>query len=95
MKDKENMGRKSRKAKTDKEKADNPPVKKPGRVCLKSIRDVKKLLSITINELRRGEVDAAVAGKIFYGLTVMLTIFEQFDLVGQIEELERRVNGDG
>jgi hypothetical protein len=81
--------RESRGAMTEKEKLHPTPPKRK-KVSLRNICDVKRVLAATINELRRDEVTPLVAGKIFYGLTVMLTVFEQFDMAAQIQELERK-----
>jgi hypothetical protein len=73
-----------------KKKATIPLAKKKYKIPLRDAEDVKRLLSVTINELRRHEVDPLVAGKIFYGCTVLLSVFEQVDLANQIKELERQ-----
>ncbi|MGA2553403.1 MAG: hypothetical protein ABSF20_01300 [Smithella sp.] len=78
------------KANVDKRKHGDPPPKKKYKIFLRNAEDLKRLMSVTINELRRGEVNPMVAGKIFYGATVMLQIFEQVDLAAQLKELERR-----
>ena len=75
---------------TTKKKDKTPPAKKKYKIPLRDAEDVKRLLSVTINELRRGEVDPMVAGKVFYGCNVLLTVFEQIDLAHQIKALEDR-----
>jgi len=71
-----------------KKKAGGIPPKKY-HIHLRSAEDLKRLMSVSINELRRGEINPVVAGKIFYGCTVMLQIFEQIDLNNQLKKLEQ------
>jgi hypothetical protein len=74
-------------------KADTPP-KKKYKIFLRDANDLKRLMSVSLNELRRNEITPLVAGKIFYGCVVMLQVFEQVDLAAQLKELQRIANGD-
>ena len=80
---------KSRKAMPAKEEPTHT-VPKRNPVSIRNVHDVKRVLASTINELRAETMTPLIAGKIIYGCTVMLTVFEQFDMAEQIKELERR-----
>lgn len=68
-------------------KKNKKPPKKKNRVWLKRPTDVRRLLSSTINEVRRGEIEPAVAGKIGYLANILLSALSTI----RDEELEERV----
>jgi hypothetical protein len=72
----------------DKGKADEPPIKKRYRISLRTVDDVKRLLSVTLNEIRRGDIDVQIGRALIYGSQVLLNVFEQSDLEQRIRKLE-------
>jgi hypothetical protein len=60
---------------------------------LKSARQCRKFLSKVINELYQGEIETDVAGKIFYGVSVLLKSIETDELERRIIKLEELTNG--
>jgi ribosomal protein L19 len=62
------------------------------RVHLKTYEDVRRLLSITISDLRQLKIDPTVARAIIYGCQIMLTVFEGILLEKDIKELQELAN---
>jgi hypothetical protein len=56
-------------------------------------RDVARLLSETINQVRKGELDPRVANAVGYLANVMIKAVEQGDLETRLVELESLVKG--
>ncbi|MGD0277309.1 MAG: hypothetical protein ABSB79_14855 [Syntrophales bacterium] len=80
------------KAKSDKERSNDPlSDKRKYRISLKSVKDVRRLLSISLNELRRGEIKPDIARATFYGCTVLLNCFEADLLEDRVQALEEVV----
>ena len=72
------------------------PSRIPRKIHLRTVEDVRRLLSLTINELRQGKIAHAIAGRIFYGAQVLLSVFEHGKIDERIQALEERAkyNGD-
>ena len=62
---------------------------KPRKKRLKSLGDVRKFLSLLINEVRRGEVDAATGTKLAYMLNILRAVISESDLEQRISALEK------
>lgn len=73
---------------TVKGKKDAPPSPKRYNIRLKTAEDVRRMLSVTLNDLRRGGIDVQVARALIYGGQVLLTVFEQCDLGERVKQLE-------
>jgi hypothetical protein len=58
------------------------------KITLTSKEDVRRLLSATINQLRRGEVDQSTARALGYLANCLLTTLESL----QKDEIEQRLN---
>lgn len=54
-------------------------------------RDALALLSVTISQVRRGEIDPRVANCIGYLAAIAIRTFEQRDFETRIEKLERLI----
>jgi hypothetical protein len=65
---------------------DTPPARRRG-IRLKTLRDVRRLLNKTINELRNGDADIQVSRAIIYACSVCLTCFE----TEKLEAIEARL----
>lgn len=63
-------------------------------VRVESCRDVVRLLSDTINQVRKGDLDPRVANAIGYLANVLIRAAEQGDLEKRIEDLEAAVQKD-
>lgn len=63
------------------------------RVKVEDCRDVVSLISETINQVRRGEVDPRVANAVGYLANVLLKAVEQGDVESRLAELEAAVKG--
>jgi hypothetical protein len=61
-------------------------------VLLGSVADVSGLLAQTINQVRRGDVDARIANCVGYLAGQMLTALEKGEIEQRIAALEERVN---
>jgi hypothetical protein len=66
---------------------DSPAVK------VENCRDVVALVSETINQVRRGQVDPRVANAVGYLLNIALKAVEQGDVERRLAELEAAVKG--
>jgi hypothetical protein len=55
---------------------------------LKTLNDVRKFLSLLINEVRREEVDAATGTKLAYMLNILRAVISEGDLENRIRKLE-------
>ena len=64
-------------------------------VKLKSIYDVSRLLSKTINQVLRDEMPGEKAGKIGYLSNILIRALEQSQLEKRIEALERKISMEG
>ena len=64
-------------------------------VPLSSMADVIALLGLTINEVRRGELDPKVANAVGYLAATLLRALEQGDIEKRLAELETLVKGQG
>lgn len=62
--------------------ADTPDMK------IEDSKDVVKLISATINQVRKGEIDPRVANAIGYLANILIKAVEQGDLEGRIADLE-------
>jgi hypothetical protein len=60
-------------------------------VPLESVKDVVALLGQTINQTRKGTLDAKVCNAVVQGATVLLRALEGADTQRQIDELRRRL----
>ena len=60
-------------------------------VHVRNVRDVKRLINNTINELRAGELDSKRANAIGYLANILLKIFETEDVVSRMEMMEERL----
>lgn len=60
-------------------------------IKIESHKDVVKLVSQTINEVRQGMVDVRIANCIFYGGGILIRALEFSDLEKRLEELEKAV----
>jgi len=69
--------------------ADAPDVK------IESCQDVVRLISETINQVRRGDLDPRVANAIGYLANVLIKAAEQGDLEKRIEDLEAALKMKG
>lgn len=69
------------------------PPKMPPVARLKSLEDVRRYLARLINELRRGEVDPAIAGKVGFLCNVLISIIKDGDLEGRLAAIEAKLNG--
>jgi hypothetical protein len=58
---------------------------------LGTIAEVAELLGLTINQLRKGQLDAKLANAVGYLAGVLVTAIKQGDLERRIEEIERRL----
>ena len=65
---------------------------KPQKKRLKSLNDVRKFLSLLINEVRRKEVDAALGTKLAYLLNILRGVIVDSDLETRVKKLEVRQN---
>ena len=65
--------------------ADAPDIK------VESCQDVVRLISETINQVRRGELDPRVANAIGYLANVLIKAAEQGDMEKRLEDLEAAV----
>lgn len=70
------------------EKKADPPSPRKYNLRLKSAEDVRRMLSVTLNGLRKGEIDVQVARGLIYGGQVLLNVFEQCNLEVRIKKLE-------
>lgn len=57
-------------------------------VKVENCRDVVALLSVTINEVRKGDIDPKIANAVGYLANVMIRAVEQGELESRIAELE-------
>ena len=60
-------------------------------VHVRNIRDVKRLINNTINELRAGELDSKRANAIGFLANILLKIFETEDVVTKMNTIEERL----
>ncbi len=67
--------------------------RKTRRKTLKNARQCRQFLGKVINELYAGEVKPDIAGKIFYGISVLLKSIETDELETRIQRLEALTNG--
>jgi hypothetical protein len=76
-----------------KERSKRTAVLPPGTpdLPLQSVADVVLLLGLTINQLRRGEVDAKVGNGVFYGASVLLRALEGGELERRLAEVQQRM----
>jgi len=58
---------------------------------LQTIGDVNRLLAITINELRRDEIDGSKATKIGYLCNILIGSFRSYELEQRVIELQEEV----
>ena len=58
---------------------------------LQSIGDVNRLLAMTINELRRDEIDLAKASKIGYLCNILIGSFRDYEIERRLIELGEEV----
>jgi hypothetical protein len=65
------------------------------RIHLRNPHDVRRLLSCTINNLRRGEINPVIAGKIIYGAQALLTCLEVCDMEERMKRLEQEIKRRG
>lgn len=70
----------------------NPPSPRQYNIHLRTAEDVRRLLSTTINQVRKGEINVPAARTIIYGAQVLLTVFEQCDISDRLTKLEEAVN---
>ena len=62
---------------------------------LLSMADVVALLGLTINQVRRGELDPRVANAVGYLAATLLRALEQGDIEKRLAELEAIIKGQG
>jgi hypothetical protein len=79
--------RMSKKATDNNGKRVYPP--STSRVHLKTFEDVRRLLSVTINDLRQQKIDPVVARPVMYGCSVLLQVFEGKLIEQDIIELQQ------
>jgi hypothetical protein len=84
----ENKGAGERKRKVGKESKADPPAPKRYNMRFKTADDVRRMLSVTLNDLRRGGIDVQVARALIYGGQVLLNVFEQCELGERVKKLE-------
>lgn len=60
-------------------------------VHVRNVRDVKRLINNTINELRAGELDSKRANAIGYLANILLKIFETEDVISKLDSIEERL----
>jgi len=53
------------------------------------------MLSVTLNGLRRREIDVQVARGLIYGGQVLLNVFEQCELLNRVKQLEEMTQYGG
>lgn len=87
-KDDENQERKAGKSKNNNDKPE-PHTPLRSKIHLKNHEDIRRLLSSTINELRRYEINPTVGGKVVYAASVMIGLFEQTSLEARLERIEQ------
>src|SRR5262245_12370370 len=59
---------------------------------LRSIPDVGAYLAVTLNQTRKGELDARIANSLFYGASVLLRAHADGELALQVEALRAELN---
>jgi len=64
-------------------------------VKIESCQDVVRLISETINQVRRGELDPRVANAVGYLANVLIKAVEQGDMEKRLEDLEATVKTKG
>ncbi len=64
-------------------------------VKLETASDVSRLLSETISQVRRGEIDVRITNSVGYLANIILKAKEQADIENRLKELERVVLRDG
>ena len=62
-------------------------------VTVKSCSDVVSLIGMTINQVRRGEIDPRVANAVGYLANIAVRALEQSDIEMRLAELESAVKG--
>ena len=60
-------------------------------ITIEKSKDVVKLITSTMNELRQGKVDIKIANALFYGANVLLKAFEMAEITERLESVERAV----
>ena len=60
-------------------------------ITIEKSKDVVKLITSTMNELRQGKVDIKIANALFYGANVLLKAFEMTEITSRLESVERAV----
>lgn len=74
------------------DEADTHPLRKT-KIHLTTVEDGRRLLSVTLNELRRGEIESTTANSIFNGLRVFLSMIEIGTMEERLQRLEDYVHG--
>ncbi len=64
-------------------------------VRLRTVTDVSVFLAKLINEVRRGEVDGQLAGRLGYLSNILIKALETDDLEQRVDALEERIQNQG
>jgi len=58
-------------------------------ITIEKSKDVVRLITRTMNELRQGQVDIRIANALFYGANVLLKAFEITEITERLESVEK------
>jgi hypothetical protein len=94
MNRRKNLDVKLSKPKTGKGNNGNPPLKRYN-IKLKTAADVRRMLSVTLNDLRQGNVEVPIARTLIYGGQVLLNVFQQTSFEERLRTLEERFRYGG
>lgn len=62
------------------------------KIHLRNPEDVRRLLSITVNELRRGTRDVNICRAIIYAAATLINVFQTCQLEERLAKLESMIN---
>ena len=65
--------------------------KEKPRKRLKTLSDVRRYLSALVNDVRNGEVDPSLGGRLGYLLNILRAVISESDLEARIAKLEKEV----
>jgi len=60
-------------------------------VRVTKVRDVRRFVTRTMNEVRKGEIDVKVANALFYGSNVLIKAFEISEIEDRLGSVEKLV----
>ena len=79
---------------SDKGKKSAPPPKNYN-IRLKNAEDVRRMISVALNDLRRGNVEVNICRTLIYGGQVLINVFQQVNFEERLARLEARDNYGG